>query len=203
MNTFSVKELTKKDKFSMKSPATSRRLLPELNRKEGAITTKFDNLKAFNFNNAFSPNRVQKSKIRKDDSELSRGRRSKDFQTIQIMSLDNRRPERLGLNLISPNSNSTSNLQTFMGSSPLRSRANQSNLKEINEHQSVGSSREVSLEQIDESNEAIPKGYITLRKSCQDKSKKDLKIKHKKSTFKVRKNRSGLRKVRATLLNNI
>ena len=103
------------------------------------------------------------------------------------------------MNLIFPNANSESKLQSFIGATQLRTRISKSNLKEISEHQSMSSSREVSLEQIDENQKGVPKGYINLRKSFKSKTNSEVKSKHKKSTFKIRKNKSSLRGSRVKL----
>mmetsp|Transcript_10507 Transcript_10507/g.11983 ORF Transcript_10507/g.11983 Transcript_10507/m.11983 type:complete len:191 (+) Transcript_10507:846-1418(+) len=183
-----------------KNKAGSTRLLPDLNQKERGF--KLESLKKFNINNAFSPPPSYKKSGVEVDTENPNSIKNKGFQHLQTLTLDNRRSDNFGLSMISPNSYSASTLQTFVGGSPLRTKLNPNNLKEISEHQSVSSSREVSLDQIDESKEGVPKGYLTLRKSFKENKMSEEKIGHTKSTFKRKKNRSSLKGIRTTLLNN-
>lgn len=72
----------------------------------------------------------------------------------------------------------------------MKSKFNQfmgTHLKEISEKQSA-SSREMSLDQIDEKTLGIPKGYLNLRKSFKNKDG-EMEIGRCKSTFKQRVNR--------------
>lgn len=62
-----------------------------------------------------------------------------------------------------------------------------SHLKEISEKHSA-SSREISMDQIDETKLGIPKGYLNLRKSFKNKEG-EMEIGRCKSTFKLRANR--------------
>jgi len=191
MNRKSFNTISMKDFLTNDTLETGRRLLPELNNKESRKMPKFNDYKSFSIKTTFSPSKLSnKAFVGSDQNFLKTERNHRYSKNVLNQGLNSNLRASLG----NKNSYSTSNLRNFVGSSTLKPGLSKAELKEISEHQSLSSSREVSLEQIDESNKEIPKQYINLRKSFKEMNNSTSKSSKKQSTFKIRKSKSRSKK---------